>query len=127
MLTDRFGLNLSTTSSRARDAYVEGCDLILAGQPGAAGAPTAQRDGACTGRHGASVWQSGPIVSARIEPPRISRFTHRRPSGLSGHCCENTSRRLASGCDSFAAMHFGVRFDWDVRAAWTRSRIGVLA
>jgi tetratricopeptide (TPR) repeat protein len=35
MLPDRFGLKLSTTSSRARDAYVEGCDLILAGQPGA--------------------------------------------------------------------------------------------
>jgi tetratricopeptide (TPR) repeat protein len=35
MLTDRFGLTLSTTSSRARDAYVEGCDLVLAGQPGA--------------------------------------------------------------------------------------------
>jgi tetratricopeptide (TPR) repeat protein len=35
MLSDRFGLRISTTSSRARDAYVEGCDLILAGQPGA--------------------------------------------------------------------------------------------
>jgi tetratricopeptide (TPR) repeat protein len=35
MLTDRYGLPVSTASATARDAYVEGCDLILSGNPGA--------------------------------------------------------------------------------------------
>ncbi len=35
MLADRYGLPVSTTSSAARDAYVEGCDLLLSGNPGA--------------------------------------------------------------------------------------------
>ncbi|GGC73046.1 tetratricopeptide repeat protein 38 family protein [Siccirubricoccus deserti] len=38
MLTDRYGLRLSTTSSEARDAYIEGCDLLLRMYPGAAAA-----------------------------------------------------------------------------------------
>ena len=33
MLTDRYGLALSTTSPAARDAYVEGCDLLFSGYP----------------------------------------------------------------------------------------------
>jgi len=36
MLTDRYGLFLSTASAGARDAYVEGCDLALTFYPGAA-------------------------------------------------------------------------------------------
>ena len=36
MLTDRYGLALSTTSPAARDAYVEGVDLLLTVYPGAA-------------------------------------------------------------------------------------------
>src|SRR5690242_17490787 len=36
MLVDRYGLALSTTSSVARDAYVEGVDLLLTVYPGAA-------------------------------------------------------------------------------------------
>ena len=36
MLTDRYGLSLSTASAGARDAYVEGCDLALTFYPGAA-------------------------------------------------------------------------------------------
>jgi tetratricopeptide (TPR) repeat protein len=36
MLTDRYGLCLSTASAGARDAYVEGCDLALTFYPGAA-------------------------------------------------------------------------------------------
>ena len=36
MLTDRYGLAVSTTSPAARDAYVEGCDLLLTVYPGAA-------------------------------------------------------------------------------------------
>jgi hypothetical protein len=35
MLTDRYGLVLSTTSSAARDAYAEGCDAKLTMYPGA--------------------------------------------------------------------------------------------
>lgn len=35
MLTDRYELGLSTTSSAARDAYVAGCDLLLTLYPGA--------------------------------------------------------------------------------------------
>lgn len=35
MLRDRYGLSLSTTSSAARDAYVEGCDAKLTMYPGA--------------------------------------------------------------------------------------------
>src|SRR6201986_4125769 len=35
MLTDRYGLPLSTTSSAARDAYVEGCEAKLTMYPGA--------------------------------------------------------------------------------------------
>src|SRR3984893_1288304 len=35
MLTDRYGLFLSTTSSAARDAYVEGCEAKLNMYPGA--------------------------------------------------------------------------------------------
>ena len=35
MLKDRYGLPVSTASASARDAYVEGCDLILSGNPGA--------------------------------------------------------------------------------------------
>jgi len=35
MLTDRYGLLLSTTSSTARDAYVEGCEAKLTMYPGA--------------------------------------------------------------------------------------------
>ncbi len=35
MLTDRYGLGLSTASAAARDAYVEGCDLALTFYPGA--------------------------------------------------------------------------------------------
>jgi hypothetical protein len=36
MLTDRYGLPLSTASTTARDAYAEGCDLALTFYPGAA-------------------------------------------------------------------------------------------
>ena len=35
MLTDRYGLLVSTTSSAARDAYVEGCEAKLTMYPGA--------------------------------------------------------------------------------------------
>src|SRR6266540_2973347 len=35
MLTDRYELSLSTASSAARDAYVEGCDAKLTMYPGA--------------------------------------------------------------------------------------------
>ncbi len=35
MLTDRYGLSISTASITARDAYVEGCDLALTFYPGA--------------------------------------------------------------------------------------------
>jgi tetratricopeptide (TPR) repeat protein len=35
MPADRYGLNLSTASPAARDAYVSGCDLLLAVYPGA--------------------------------------------------------------------------------------------
>src|SRR3954468_22067469 len=35
MLTDRYGLSLSTTSDAARDAYVEGCQVKLTMYPGA--------------------------------------------------------------------------------------------
>src|SRR5258708_10405068 len=35
MLTDGYGLPLSTTSSAARDAYVEGCEAKLTMHPGA--------------------------------------------------------------------------------------------
>jgi tetratricopeptide (TPR) repeat protein len=35
MLTDRYGLGVPTTSADARDAYVEGCDLLLTAYPGA--------------------------------------------------------------------------------------------
>lgn len=35
MLQDRYGLALSTASAPARDAYVEGCDLLLSGNAGA--------------------------------------------------------------------------------------------
>ncbi|MBR0650660.1 tetratricopeptide repeat protein [Roseomonas terrae] len=35
MLTDRYGLALSTASTTARDAYVEGCDLLLSANVGA--------------------------------------------------------------------------------------------
>ncbi len=38
MLTDRFGLAVTTTSPAARDAYVEACDLILTLYPGAVAA-----------------------------------------------------------------------------------------
>ena len=38
MLTDRYGLALSTASPIARDAYVEGCDLVLTLYPGAVAA-----------------------------------------------------------------------------------------
>ena len=38
MLTDRYGLALSTSSPAARDAYVEGCDLVLTLYPGAVAA-----------------------------------------------------------------------------------------
>lgn len=38
MLTDRYGLPLSTTSAVARDAYVEGVDLLLTVYPGATAA-----------------------------------------------------------------------------------------
>jgi tetratricopeptide (TPR) repeat protein len=37
-LTDRYGLALSTTSAIARDAYCEGCDLVLTLFPGAVAA-----------------------------------------------------------------------------------------
>jgi Tfp pilus assembly protein PilF len=36
-LQDRYGLPLDTTSPTARDAYVEACDLFLAGWPGSMG------------------------------------------------------------------------------------------
>jgi tetratricopeptide (TPR) repeat protein len=36
MLTDRYGLSLSTASTGAREAYVEGCDLALTFYPGVA-------------------------------------------------------------------------------------------
>jgi len=38
MLTDRYGLSLSTSSSRAREAYVEGCEAKLTMYPGTIGA-----------------------------------------------------------------------------------------
>jgi len=38
MLTDRYGLALSTPSQAARDAYVEACDLLLSANPGPAAA-----------------------------------------------------------------------------------------
>ena len=38
MLRDRYDLRLTTASPEARDAYVEGCDLLLRMYPGAAAA-----------------------------------------------------------------------------------------
>ena len=38
MLTDRYGLPLSTTSAAAREAYIEGCEAKLTMYPGAIGA-----------------------------------------------------------------------------------------
>lgn len=38
MLTDRYGLAVSTSSSAARDAYIQGCDLQLSMHPGAVAA-----------------------------------------------------------------------------------------
>ncbi len=38
MLTDRYGLHVSTHSTAARDAYIEGCDLLLTVYPGASAA-----------------------------------------------------------------------------------------
>ena len=38
MLTDRYGLAVSTASAAARDAYVEGCDLLMTVYPGASAA-----------------------------------------------------------------------------------------
>ena len=38
MLTDRYGLAVSTTSPAARDAYIEGVDLLLTVYPGATAA-----------------------------------------------------------------------------------------
>ena len=38
MLTDRYGLPVSTPVAAARDAYVEGVDLLLTVYPGAAAA-----------------------------------------------------------------------------------------
>ena len=38
MLTDRYGLTLSTSSTAARDAYIEGVNLLLTVYPGAAAA-----------------------------------------------------------------------------------------
>jgi hypothetical protein len=38
MQTDRYGLALSTSSPASRDAYVEGCDLLLTLYPGAVAA-----------------------------------------------------------------------------------------
>jgi len=38
MLTDRYGLAVDTASADARDAYVEGCDLLLTVYPGAVAA-----------------------------------------------------------------------------------------
>ena len=38
MLSDRYGNDLTTTSVAARDAYVQGCDLLLAQWPGAVAA-----------------------------------------------------------------------------------------
>src|SRR3979490_755850 len=38
MLMDRYGLALSTSSPAARDAYLEGCDLVLTLYPGAVAA-----------------------------------------------------------------------------------------
>src|SRR4051812_33619802 len=38
MLTDRYGLPVSTTVAAARDAYVEGVNLLLTVYPGAAAA-----------------------------------------------------------------------------------------
>ena len=35
MLTDRYGLLLSTTSAAAQDAYIEGCEAKLTMYPGA--------------------------------------------------------------------------------------------
>jgi tetratricopeptide (TPR) repeat protein len=35
MLADRYGLGVSTVSAAARDAYVQGCDLVLSPYPGA--------------------------------------------------------------------------------------------
>ncbi len=35
MFADRYGLTLSTTSAAARDAYVQGCDLLMTLYPGA--------------------------------------------------------------------------------------------
>ncbi len=34
MLMDRYGNALSTSSQAARDAYVEGCDLLFSGNAG---------------------------------------------------------------------------------------------
>lgn len=33
MLTDRYGLAISTSSPAARDAYIDGCDLLFSGNP----------------------------------------------------------------------------------------------
>src|SRR5436190_22973396 len=38
MLTDRYGLAITTTVASARDAYVKGVDLLLTVYPGAAAA-----------------------------------------------------------------------------------------
>ena len=72
MLTDRYGLPLSTASSAARDAYVEGCQAKLTMYPGAIEA-----------RIGPSTWWSSiaEFASRQYDPPRCARKGRFPPHG----------------------------------------------
>ena len=75
-MTDRYGLVLSTASPAARDAYIEGCDLILTIYPGA----VAAFDRSIAADPGFALAHAGRMGMGKLIPDRL--FWAREPDDL---------------------------------------------
>ena len=76
MLTDRYGLPLSTTVAAARDAYAEGVHLLLTVYPGAAAA----FDRAIAADPGFALPHIGKARAFQLGANPVAMPSRRRPS-----------------------------------------------
>src|SRR6266568_662779 len=97
MLTDRYGLPLSTASSAARDAYVEGCEAKLTMYPGAIEGVKRHAIGT-PDRHGKGTphWPSDrlvPVANRRVPRASRSALTSDGAARVGGACLPTGASR----------------------------------
>jgi hypothetical protein len=105
MLTDRYGLALSTASAAARDAYVQASDLALTFYPGATEAydqAIAADPGFALSHAGKAqvLMRQGDVAACRFP---VRSFLSWSSTGRSRDCCKSPAPRCARPSPNWAA------------------------